>query len=45
VASKLAAGQGMEPDRVDYMLFDQRHHKPRINRYKLSVDSVREAAT
>jgi hypothetical protein len=30
---------------VDYLLFDQRQHKARTNRYKLLVDSVREAAT
>src|SRR5262249_53159606 len=33
VQSKLAAVRGMEPDKIDYLLFDQRHHKPRKNRH------------
>lgn len=42
LASKLAAAMGWEPGKIDYMLFDQRHHKPRKNRHKLLIESVRE---
>lgn len=41
--AKLAAAQGMEPGKIDYMLFDQRNHKPRRNHYKLLIESAREA--
>ncbi len=37
------ASQRFKPAEVDYMLFDQRNHKPRKNRYKLIIDSVRLA--
>jgi len=45
VQGKLAAAQGMEPDKIDYVLFDQRHHKPRKNRHKLLIETVRAAET
>jgi hypothetical protein len=41
----LATAQGMEAEKIDYMLFDQRHHKPRKNRHKLLIDSVHAAPT
>jgi hypothetical protein len=42
VQAKLAAAQGMNPGEIDYLLFDQRHHKPRANRHKLLIESARE---
>lgn len=38
---ELAAEQGMDPDTIDYLLFDRRNHKPRKNRHKLVIESVR----
>jgi hypothetical protein len=35
--ARLALAQGMDPAKVDFMLFDQRTHKPRRTRYKLIV--------
>jgi hypothetical protein len=40
----LASARGIAPDKIDLMLFDQRNHKPRKNRYKLVIKSVRELA-
>ena len=42
---KLLAAQGWEAEKIDYMLFDRRHHRPRTNRHKLLIESVREVAT
>jgi hypothetical protein len=45
VQLKLASARGAEPAKIDYMLFDQRNHKHRKNRHKLSIDSMCAAAT
>ncbi|HUB40874.1 MAG TPA: hypothetical protein VMA72_18650 [Streptosporangiaceae bacterium] len=42
--AELASARGLAPDKIDVMLFDQRNHKPRKNRYKLALESVRELA-
>ncbi len=41
------ASRYMDPAKVDYVLFDQRNHKLRKNRYKLLLESARlaESAT
>jgi hypothetical protein len=41
VAAELAAARGMEPDQIDYLLFDQRNRKPRKNRHKLLIETMR----
>jgi hypothetical protein len=45
VQVELASARGMTSDKIDVLLFEQRHHKPRRNRHKLVIESVRELAT
>ena len=40
---KLAAAKGWKAEEIDSMLLDQRNRKPRKNRHKLLIESVREA--
>jgi hypothetical protein len=44
VQAELAARQNMEPAKASYMLFDQRYNRPRRNRYKLFIESMRETS-
>ena len=41
VLRRILLAHGLEPDKAEYTLFDQRNHKPRKNRYKLIVSAVR----
>jgi len=42
---ELATGDGLDGARIEVLLFDQRHHKPRKNRHKLQVASLTERTT
>lgn len=40
----LAAAGGLDPAKIDRLLFDQRHHNPRKNRHKLELQALEECA-
>lgn len=39
---RLLIDLGLEPDKADYMVFDQRNHRPRKNQYKLLIRGLRK---